>query len=48
MASSNIPVRVPARPASTTEATSPRRPAVWRQDKKPSRFVIKLYGNVPC
>ena len=47
MASSNIPVRVPARPASPVDVASPR-PAVWRQDKKPSRFVIKLGGAVPC
>ncbi len=47
MASSNVPVRVPERPATTIETASPR-PAVWRQDKKSTRFVIKLGGAVPC
>jgi hypothetical protein len=47
MASSNIPVRVPERPATTTETRSPRS-EVSRQDKTPTRFVIKLSSPVPC
>lgn len=47
MASSNVPVRIPERPAPTTEPASPR-PAVWREDRKPSRFIIKIGGSVPC
>jgi hypothetical protein len=47
MASSNVPVRVPERPATTTEIRSPR-PEVSRQDKKPTRFVIKLCTPIPC
>ena len=47
MASSHVPVRVPERPAPTTETTTSR-PAGWRQDKKPGRFVIKIGGSVPC
>ena len=47
MASSNIPVRVPERPATTTESRSPR-PEASPQDKKPARFVIKLSSTVPC
>ncbi len=47
MATSTVPVRVPERPASTPEVPS-QRPAVWRQDKKSTRFVIKLSSTVPC
>ncbi len=47
MASSNVPVRVPERPASTPEVSSPR-PAASRHDKNPTRFVIKLSTPVPC
>jgi hypothetical protein len=47
MANSNVPVRVPERPATTVETSSPR-PAIWRQEKKPARFVIKLSTTVPC
>ena len=47
MANSNVPVRVPERPATTIETSLPR-PAGWRQDKKPIRFVIKLSTTVPC
>jgi hypothetical protein len=47
MASSNVPVRVPERPAPATE-TATSRPAVWRQDKKPTRFIIKVGGAIPC
>lgn len=47
MASSNVPVRVPERPVSTTEVSTSR-PAVWRQDKKPNRFVIKVCAPIPC
>ena len=44
---SNVPVRVPERPAQSTETALPR-PAVWRQEKKPTRFVIKLASTIPC
>ena len=47
MASSNLPVRVPERPATTTESGSPR-PEVSRQDTRPARFVIKLSSTGPC
>ena len=43
MASSNVPVRVPERPAPAAP-----RPSVWRQDRKPTRFIIKIGGAVPC
>jgi hypothetical protein len=46
MATSNVPVRIPERPVTTPETTP--RPAVWRQEKKPTRFVIKLTGTIPC
>ncbi len=46
MATSNVPVRVPERPASTIEVPSPR-PTVVRQERKATRFVIKLYGPIP-
>jgi hypothetical protein len=47
MASSHVPVRVPERPATTTEVPSPRI-EVTRQNDKPTRFVIKLSSPVPC
>jgi hypothetical protein len=47
MATSNVPVRVPEKPASTIEVASPR-PSVWRPERKPTRFVIKLAGSIPC
>jgi len=47
MATSNVPVRVPERPASTTEVPS-QRPTVLRQERKATRFVIKLIGTIPC
>ena len=47
MASSNVPVRIPERPASTGEVSAPRT-AEWRQSRKPTRFVIKVSTPVPC
>jgi hypothetical protein len=47
MASSHVPVRVPERPAPTTEIRSSR-PEASRQDKKPTRFIIKLSSPIPC
>ena len=46
MASSNVPVRVPERPATTTEIPSPRSEAS-RPDRKSTRFVIKLSSPIP-
>ena len=46
MATSNIPVRVPERPPEQKENV-PLRPAIWRPEKKQSRFVIKVGGIVP-
>lgn len=45
MASSNLPARLPDRQPETPSA--PR--ATWpRPEKKPSRFVIKVGGMIPC
>jgi hypothetical protein len=44
---STVPVRVPERPAPTTEVATPR-PADSRQERKPTRFVIKLSTPIPC
>lgn len=44
MATSNVPVRVPER---QPEPTTTSRQAGWRQEKKPSRFVIKVGGFIP-
>jgi hypothetical protein len=46
MATSNVPVQVPERQPATPETTSSR-PAGWREEKKPSRFVIKIGGAIP-
>jgi hypothetical protein len=43
MATSNVPVRVPERQPEQT----PSRPAGWREEKKPARFVIKIGGMIP-
>ena len=44
MATSQVPARVPER---QPEPNTTSRPAGWRQEKKPSRFVIKIGGIVP-
>jgi hypothetical protein len=46
MVTSNVPVRVPDRQPETKE-NAPSRPAVWRPEIKPSRFVIKIGGAIP-
>jgi hypothetical protein len=46
MASSNVPVPVPERPATPIEIPSPRHEAS-RPDKKSTRFVIKLGCPIP-
>jgi len=46
MATSNVPARVPERQPEQHETTTPRQ-VVWREQKKPSRFVIKLGGAIP-
>lgn len=47
MTTSNVPARVPERPLEQPgNATS--RPVPWREQKKPSRFVIKIGGAIPC
>jgi hypothetical protein len=44
MASSNLPARVPERQPETTSTE----PTIWpKQEKKTTRFVIKLGGAVP-
>ncbi len=45
MATTNVPVRVPERSPATPE--TPSRPGSWQQEKRPSRFVIKLGGVIP-
>lgn len=45
MATSNLPLRVPER---QPETSSPARARWPRPVKKPSRFVIKVGGVVPC
>ena len=47
MATSTVPVRIPERPASTPEVSSPR-PGVSRPEGKPTRFVIKVCTPIPC
>ena len=42
----SVPVRVPQRQSEVTENT-PLRPAVWRREKKPTRFIIKVGGAIP-
>ncbi len=44
MATSNTPVRVPER---QPEPSTTSRPAGWRQEKKPIRFVIKVGSVIP-
>jgi hypothetical protein len=47
MTTSNVPARIPERqPEQAGNATS--RQVVWREQKKPSRFVIKIGGAIPC
>jgi hypothetical protein len=46
MASSNVPVRIPERPAPATDIRSPR-PEVSTKNSKLTRFVIKLSSPVP-
>jgi hypothetical protein len=43
MATSNVPARVPERQPEQTSS----RPAGWREEKKPARFVIKIGGMIP-
>ena len=45
MATSNLPLRIPER---QPETSSPGRVNWPRPAKKPSRFVIKIGGVVPC
>lgn len=42
----SVPVRVPQRQSEAAENT-PLRPAVWRREKKPTRFIIKVGGAIP-
>jgi len=44
MSTSNVPVRVPER---QPEPNTTSRPAAWRPERKPSRFVIKIGGIIP-
>jgi hypothetical protein len=44
MAISTVPARVPER---QPEPSTTSRPASWRPEKKPSRFVIKIGGVIP-
>lgn len=46
MNNSSVPVRVPERQSEVPE-NAPLRPAVWRREKKPARFVIKIGGAIP-
>lgn len=47
MTNSNLPARVPDRQPEAAENTATR-PAGWRREKKPTRFVIKVGGVIPC
>ncbi len=44
MTTSNAPARVPER---QPESNTTSRPATWRPEKKPGRFVIKVGGMIP-
>ena len=44
MATSNVPVRVPDRQPEPNTASCP---AGWREEKKNTRFVIKIGGAIP-
>ena len=44
MTTSNAPARVPER---QPEPNTTSRPSVSRNEKKPSRFVIKIAGTIP-
>ena len=44
MTTSNAPARVPER---QPEPNTTSRPAGWRPERKPSRFVIKVGGIIP-
>jgi len=44
MSTSNVPVRTPERQPS--EGSTNRQPD-WRQEKKSTRFVIKIGGVIP-
>ncbi len=46
MTNSNVPVSVPERQSEAAENT-PLRPTVWRREKKPTRFIIKIGGAIP-
>ena len=47
MVNFNVPARVPERQPEQTENSTSRQ-VVWREPKKPSRFVIKVGGMIPC
>ena len=46
MNNSSVPVRAPERQSEAAENT-PLRPAVWRREKKVTRFIIKVGGVIP-
>lgn len=48
MTTSIIPARLPERSQPSARESGPSRPTSWRQEKRPSRFVIKIAGNIPC
>jgi hypothetical protein len=43
---SNVPVPIPERQPESPE-NGTLRPAEWRREKKPTRFVIKVSGSIP-
>ncbi len=47
MATPITPVRLPERSQPAVRESGSSRPASWRQERKPSRFVIKIAGSIP-
>jgi hypothetical protein len=48
MATPVNPVRIPERSQPVQPEPGAPRPASWRPERKPSRFVIKIAGTIPC
>jgi hypothetical protein len=46
MVTFNVPARVPERQPEQPESTTARQ-VVWRETKKPTRFIIKVGGMIP-
>ena len=46
MVTFNVPARVPERQPEQPESTTSRQ-VVWRETKRPTRFIIKIGGAIP-